>query len=701
MLRVEKEHCIFFDIEVYPNFNCVAIIDGGTGDRKLYTCRGDGDLTHTELCSMLLNRTFVGYRSIGYDLPLLVSMLRGKDTMSIYKASKMIIDNKLSYYELFNASKPIKLLGKSVNLWDLSRTHIDVERFNKGVAVSLKLLGCRMNVDYVESLPYNPHNELADDEIKHLVKYCHNDVVMTEMLYDRYQDELALRMELEANKDERDGKNYVLMRESKLGEVLICNTLGKREPTKENFTFYYSPTEKVKFKTEGLNRLKDQLSNTPIHVSVDTGLSKIRLGGVAKIPIVVGGNTYTVALGGIHRVDPPSETKGIIIDSDVSSYYPNLIYNEHIVPKQYTDVSTFRKIYKGIIDDKVKFQREGNKSKEKMVKLIINIIYGKFGDINSTVYDRECGVKTTITGQLYLLMLIEALTEAGFDVINANTDGIMVKLESLNQMAKYLDICNAWCADLGLELKHKEYEYFCFNNISDYFAVPLGGGVPVKKGCYSYTSLVKHPEHQIVYDAVMHYLIDGMHPKAFFEMYSGFIKEFIQEFIIVKQAKDAGILNATTGEKLGGVCRFVWVKDGDDLQSLKSGGKVPLGNSVEVIQRLGEIKGELDLDRYVDAALEIIANIKGGGEKKHKKTKQKRKAMTAFAKKVSKAEERLDAQLERDMKRLEDKRMKGITALNSDHEKALTRLIQSHEKERSKLGEMKEDAIKLDEKYGD
>ena len=49
--------------------------------------------------------------------------------------------------------------------------------------------------------------------------------------------------------------------------------------------------------------------------------------------------------------------------------------------------------------------------------------------------------KIRINGQLMLLMLIEAVVSAGFQLIQSNTDGIFVKVDS-DRFDDYLSICS-------------------------------------------------------------------------------------------------------------------------------------------------------------------------------------------------------------------------------------------------------------------
>lgn len=58
-------------------------------------------------------------------------------------------------------------------------------------------------------------------------------------------------------------------------------------------------------------------------------------------------------------------------------------------------------------------------------KIVLNGTFGKLGSKYSFLYSPNLMIQVTITGQLALLMLIEALEAAGISVVSANTDGIV------------------------------------------------------------------------------------------------------------------------------------------------------------------------------------------------------------------------------------------------------------------------------------
>lgn len=101
-----------------------------------------------------------------------------------------------------------------------------------------------------------------------------------------------------------------------------------------------------------------------------------------------------------------------------------------------------------------------------MVKLWIRR-FGKMGGQHEWFYDLLALYRVTLNGQLFLLMLIERLTEAGFDVFYGNTDGITARVEP-NREGDFYEICNAWQLELGFELEYTKIEKMMLRDVNNY-----------------------------------------------------------------------------------------------------------------------------------------------------------------------------------------------------------------------------------------
>ena len=81
------------------------------------------------------------------------------------------------------------------------------------------------------------------------------------------------------------------------------------------------------------------------------------------------------------------------------------------------------------LHDRKRLKQFINEVLEKGLKITINTIYGLFNFQYYFLYDPYCTFKVTINNQLWILMLIERLVLAGYTVLSANTDGLLLHIK--------------------------------------------------------------------------------------------------------------------------------------------------------------------------------------------------------------------------------------------------------------------------------
>lgn len=239
------------------------------------------------------------------------------------------------------------------------------------------------------------------------------------------------------------------------------------------------------------------------------------------------GTSYTLATGGLHSNEIPAiyvaDDKQIIVDRDVTSYYPNLIRSLKVCQKHLNPKAWFR-IADTIVDERTEHK---HLAKDKSLSLILQIkhftaaaclkivanagIFGKMGSEKSFLCDKKAMYKVTINGQLFLLMLIERLEDAGIHVISANTDGIVTIVpKGLEETAD--NICHWWEKHLGLELEFTSYSKYITEGVNSYLTVKTDGKKKFKGRMNPkmyLEDLSKGYNSPIVAKAVTEYFING------------------------------------------------------------------------------------------------------------------------------------------------------------------------------------------------
>jgi hypothetical protein len=200
---------------------------------------------------------------------------------------------------------------------------------------------------------------------------------------------------------------------------------------------------------------------------------------------VVNGFTFVFGLGGIHgSVESEvieSDSEHVIVDLDVTSYYPNLAITNGFHPEHLG--KTFVSIYKHLFEQRKSYPKKSAESA--MLKLALNGVYGDSNNQFSVFYDPLFTMSITLNGQLLLCVLAEGLLEIeGLRLIQVNTDGLTVRVPRAN---KWLvdTAAAAWQQRTGLNLEEAVYKRMSIRDVNNYLAEYENGSVK-RKGAYEH-----------------------------------------------------------------------------------------------------------------------------------------------------------------------------------------------------------------------
>jgi len=511
---------MILDIEVYKNYTLFAFrSDKG----KLKTFESFDKFSKKDIkkiTKILLNNTIITFNGNGYDIPLVnYALLKNASTYQMYLASKAIIIDKINKFALF------KKMGIAYNE-QLEIDHIDIMNVAKGQA-PLKLYGTRMHSNKLWELPYDPNKELTKKECKNLKSYCENDLLVTEDLYKILHNDLELR--------EKMSKQYGLDLRSLNGANIAQNVILKEigydgpRPDAPSHIWYKAP-KYIKFKTKEFKELYKYLHE---HKFLLSDAKKVEL--PAKLKCWEFSHKYHIQLGigGLH-LSPKStsfysDEKNVLLDIDVTSFYPTMIIENKFLIKHLGD--EFLKVYKGFYDTRTKDLKPKLKTLEKGsteyndalsmsngYKLILNSFFGKTSERYSKLYDPSVMLHTTLTGQLILLMYIETLELAGYEVIYGNTDGITIKVprKKVEKVEKIIAKLDKTCK---VTMEFETFKSMHLRDVNSFVNITESGYVK-SKGAYAKpligfdgvidtNALDKNIDAPIVYEAVRNYLHTG------------------------------------------------------------------------------------------------------------------------------------------------------------------------------------------------
>lgn len=329
---------------------------------------------------------------------------------------------------------------------------------------------------------------ILDDYIPDMLHYNKNDVFIVCEIARLYSEEIKLRYTisnayevnvLNSSRSDMADKLFVKFY-SNFSNLQPWQWRGKKtERTIMNFKKVIF--DNVKFKTKELQDFLSEIKTVCL-----TRTSKDEF----ERKVTIGNTVYTVATGGLHSEDKPrilkSTSKYKYKHWDINSFYPSLMVAYKIAPK-HLDEGVFVKLvdYFRVTRINAKHSKEDlvdgipKKVVAEALKIVINSIYGKFGYEYGDIYDRMCTLRTTINGQLFILMLCEELELNGIPVVSANTDGIVIKLEN-DKEELFNSISKHWMEYTGLSADSEEYTRYISRDVNNYFAEETNGKIDYK-----------------------------------------------------------------------------------------------------------------------------------------------------------------------------------------------------------------------------
>lgn len=314
--------------------------------------------------------------------------------------------------------------------------------------ISLKTLEAFMGHSIKEtSIPFNIDRPLTEEELRETVKYCRHDVEETvEVWLRRKEDEFDAQMSLV--------KAFHLPA-SDIGRTkaqLSAKILGAvYRDHDDEFELQLPETLRIEKYTEVLNWYKNPLNRD---------YSK-------TLEIDIAGVPHVFAWGGLHGAIPQYFGEGSFINVDVASYYPSLMLVYKWLSRNVADPSKYAEIY----HTRLKLKAEKNPMQQPY-KIVLNSTYGAMKDRHNAMYDPRQANNVCVGGQLLLLDLIERL-EDHCDIIQSNTDGILVKLRH-DDFELIDDICWEWEKRTGMRLEFDEFQRVFQKDVNNYLIVPAG-----------------------------------------------------------------------------------------------------------------------------------------------------------------------------------------------------------------------------------
>ena len=594
---------LVFDSEIYPNYVLLAF-RGLDSKKSIYFELDNEPLGRTihlaKLRWLLEHKCIINFNGRKFDFVIAALVLHNCTTEQLWDATYMLIEQGARPQDVLAKYKAPKL-GK-INQIDL----IDLTALSPG----LKVCAGRLHAKRMQDLPFVPGRALTEDQISILFMYCFNDLDNTELLYRSLLEQIAVR--------EDTGKRYNLDLRShsdpQMAEAIISSELKRITGTKffrptallPGTWYKYQVPHFIQFQTPMLNAVLNKVRNAIFHVSPDDG-NIIMPEELAEGTVNIADGKYQMGIGGLHstesRVCHVADENYFIADTDVTSYYPTLILNAGIAP---TNLGRdFLKVYNSIVKERIAAKHAGNNVVADCLKIVVNGTFGKLGSKYSIMYAPNLMLQVTLTGQLSLLMLIEAFELAGIQVISANTDGIVVKCLRTKE-ALFNAIVKGWEQHTGFGTEEVRYKGVYSRDVNNYFAVyekPQKKKQFKLKGVYSETNPKKNAVNEICIDAATSFMANGT-------PITTTVREcrHLRKFTTMRRVKGGGVKD---GKYLGKIIRWYYSTEAQgEIISASSGNKVARSDNGKPCMDLpDEMPQDVDYDWYIAETYKILEEI--------------------------------------------------------------------------------------------
>lgn len=467
---------LVYDFEVFKEDWLTVVLD--LNERKEHVIVNDKEQLEA-LYNKYSNDIWVGFNNKSYDQYIFKAILAGFNPKEMNDF--IIVKNKPGYQ-----------FSSLLNRFPMNNYDV----FNRGLDPSLKVFEGYMGNDINESsVPFDLDRKLTDEEIEETIKYCRHDVEQTFNLFmERYADFEAHMGLIKYYADGSPLQLNLLSKTKVQLSALILN--AERSEFNDEFDIDLPPTLKIEKYKEVVEWYQNPKNRT--YFKTVDGKPKAN-----KLEIMIAGVPHVFGWGGVHGAIDKYQGEGYYLNMDVASLYPSLMIQYNLGSRAMHDPKKYEDIY----HQRLKYKAEKNPLQAPL-KIVLNGTYGAMKDKYNPLYDPRQANRVCVYGQLLLLDLIEKL-EPHCDIIQSNTDGVLVKLRDKNDYALIDDIAYEWEQRTRLQLEFDEYKRVYQKDVNNYIIVAHDGHYK-SKGAYVKKLSNIDNDLPIVNKALVDYMVSGV-----------------------------------------------------------------------------------------------------------------------------------------------------------------------------------------------
>ncbi len=457
---------LFYDFEVFSQDWLVVILD--VTNRKEHVIINDPDELE-RVYKENVNDIWVGYNSRHYDQYILKGILCGFDPKKI---SDYIIVKGNPGWKFSSLLNKVPLINYDVML----STDRGLKSFEGFMGNNIK----------ESSVPFDIDRKLTQEELDETIKYCRHDVEQTIEVF------LKRNEEFDATRELIKIFNLPITSYSKTKAQLVCEICGGMGKKFDDNEFDFPIVPCVQEHLKKYRYVLDWYKNPENH-----DYSK-------SLKTIVAGVPHTFAWGGIHGAKKQNTESGVLLNMDVTAYYPSIQIQYKFGYRNMSKPENFELIHR----ENLRYKAEGNKKARLPFKIADNSMSGQLKDKNSKLYDPMMNNAVCVNGQLMLLLLIEMI-EPHAQLVQSNTDGILLKLKTIDDFDLMDDIVYEWECLTGMKMEFELFNKVFQKDVNNYILIGDDGKIKSKGGYVKKLSDLDY-DLPIVNKALINYMVHGI-----------------------------------------------------------------------------------------------------------------------------------------------------------------------------------------------
>lgn len=338
--------------------------------------------------------------------------------------------------------------------------------------------------------------KLTDTELSDVAGYLENDVQEIMDLFLQLKPDFDVQMELirEFNLPLSNiGKTQTQL----TAQILEAKSVKYEDDFDISFPPYLDRIKKYKkavdwFKQHATGRKLEESDKKEIYAD--------------SLKMTVAGVTHVFKWGGLHGARAKYHGEGYYLHIDAGQYYSSIMIKQDYFSRAVS--ATGKRRYEMMRNESIRLKGKPELAQKRAgYKLCNNKAYGATKDKYNPLYDAKMANNICVTGQLSMLLLLEMLEDHCM-LIQTNTDGIIVKLRSLEDYDKIDDICWEWEKITGIKLDFDPIITRIYQkDVNNYLCIDETG--QVKSTGILKPSTALDNDLPIIKTALRNYMIDG------------------------------------------------------------------------------------------------------------------------------------------------------------------------------------------------